>query len=106
MAERGAAASATPALPALPTKNALFLGDSITQGLAGNVNDCNYAYPRRIAEALGARCGVVAYGGTSWIVAGPNNIPTLEGATAAKQILAMVLAEQLALIGRLVQSSA
>ena len=60
------------------TKNALFLGDSITNGdddvatFAGGITnavdtqDATIGYPSVVAAATGSEYGVIAYGGASW----------------------------------------
>lgn len=64
-------------IPKLPT-NALFLGDSITNGdddiatFSGGITnavdtqDATLGYPAVVAAGIGAEYGIVAYGGASW----------------------------------------
>ncbi len=74
----GAAAVAPFGPVATHPRNALFLGDSITNGdddvatFSGGITnevdtmDATLGYPAVVAAALGAEYGVVAYGGASW----------------------------------------
>lgn len=62
------------------SKRLLVYGDSITCGYntggAGS-NDAFLTYAFRLAEALGAEVGVVAFGGTGWQWANGQNVPPL-----------------------------
>jgi|SRR5580765_264152 len=78
---------------ALPKKNVIFFGDSITEGawVYGNSNrridrkyidwvlysDASVAWPRAVAAALGAEYGTCGFGGTGWITSPNPYVPPL-----------------------------
>lgn len=59
------------------SKRLLTFGDSITEGnaVAAGVQDAFLTYSFRLAEALGAEVGVVAFISQGWQVAGAGNVP-------------------------------
>lgn len=66
--------------PTLRPKRAIFFGDSISAGAhaaQGDINtmDAVSSYCARVAEALNAEYGTIAYGGTGWLQAA-GGVPT------------------------------